>query len=220
MSESKTIWQTLNDIDISKYVKQKGKLDYLPWSSAIGLVKPYYPGMSTTIYKNDLGFNYHTDGHTCWVEVGVTIEEQEEREYLPVMNHANKSIPKDQVTSVDVNKAIKRGIVKALSNHGLGIELYAGEELPSETEEETRRKSYSTWSKANEQERLSTKKEFMIVCEDNGVNRDDVVSFLDFVSPGMKENEKFNEIVHFMRKSDLLVDQLEAYLKWKAKQAS
>lgn len=133
---NKTVWATLNEIDVSKYIKKKGQLSYLAWSTAIGLVKPYYPDVSYKVYKNDLGFTYHTDGKTCWVEVGVTINGVEAIEYLPVMNHSNKSIPLDQLTSVDVNKAIKRATVKALAHHGLGINLYTGEELPSETEDE------------------------------------------------------------------------------------
>ena len=80
-------------------------------------------------------------------------------------------------------------------------------------------KSYGTWSKTNEQEKLVYKKEFMEICESNGVNRDDIKDFFDFVSPGMDEKATFNEIVHFLRKQDLMVEQIEAYVKWKEKQA-
>ena len=135
MSKEKTVWNTLNDIDVKPYIKKKGQLDYLPWSVAIGLVKPYYPNMKVKVYESDSGINYFSDGNTCFVKVGVTIEDLEEIEYLPIMDFKNKSIPKDNVTSVDVNKSIKRAVVKALSSHGLGIVLYAGEELPSIAED-------------------------------------------------------------------------------------
>jgi len=130
----KDIWQQLNSIDVSGYIKKKGQLDYLPWSVAIGLVKPYFD-MSVRVYENELGFNYHTDGLTCWVKVGVIISSFEEIEYLPIMDFKNKAIPKGDVTSVEVNKAIKRATVKALASHGLGIVLYSKEELPSEPTE-------------------------------------------------------------------------------------
>ena len=220
MSDNKTVWQTLNDIDVDKYIKKKANLDYLPWSSAMGLVKPYYPDASYKVYKNDLGWNYHTDGSTCWVEVGVTIENIEAIEYLPVMDYKNKSIPKEHVTSVDINKAIKRATVKALAQHGLAISLYTGEELPSETQDEVKRKSYNTWSKANELDKKNYKIEFMGLCADSEVDKEDIKDFLSFVSPGMDEKETHNQIVHFLRQPELLSDQLESYKSYVIKQAS
>ena len=80
-------------------------------------------------------------------------------------------------------------------------------------------KSYGTWSKTNEQEKLTYKKEFVEICENNGVPMKETKDFFDFVSPGMDEKATFNEMVHFLRKQDILVDQLETYLKWKEKQA-
>lgn len=75
--------------------------------------------------------NYFTDGKTCWVKVGVTIEGMEYVEMLPVMNFKNQSIPLDKVTSCDVNKAIQRAITKASARHGLGLlYVYAGEDYP------------------------------------------------------------------------------------------
>lgn len=133
--EDKTVWETLNNIDVTPYIKKKGKLDYLPWSIAMGLVKPYYPDVSYTLYKDERGCLYHTDGKTCWVEVGVTIQGQECIEYLPIMNYVNKAITVDEVTSMDANKAIKRATVKALAQHGLGIKLYSHEDLPTEPTE-------------------------------------------------------------------------------------
>ena len=51
-------------------------------------------------------------------------------EYLPVMDHRNRSIPAESVTSFDVNKAIQRSLTKACARHGLGLYIYAGEDLP------------------------------------------------------------------------------------------
>jgi len=51
-------------------------------------------------------------------------------EYLPVMDFRNKSIPLDKVTSMDVNTSIQRSLTKAVARHGLGLYIYAGEDLP------------------------------------------------------------------------------------------
>lgn len=50
---------------------------------------------------------------------------------LPVMNYRNQSISQGEVTSFDVNKAIQRSLTKALARHGLGLYIYAGEDLPN-----------------------------------------------------------------------------------------
>lgn len=62
----------------------------------------------------------------------MTIEGQELIEMLPVMDNRNRSIPLEQVTSFDVNKAIQRSLTKAAARHGLGLYIYAGEDLPEE----------------------------------------------------------------------------------------
>lgn len=137
MEKKKSIFQTLNDINVNGHteVKDTGRvrLTYLSWAWAWAEVKKNYPDATYTVYENANGWNYHTDGRTCWVKTGVTIEGMEHIEYLPVMDNRNNSIPVDKVTSMDVNKAIQRSLTKAAARHGLGLYIYAGEDLP-ETE--------------------------------------------------------------------------------------
>jgi len=131
-----SVFETLNKIDVNEHTEKKGNLTYLSWAWAYRVVKQHFPLMTYKTYENDLGFNYHTDGSTCWVKVSTTIEELEHIEYLPVMDFRNKSIPKDVVTSMDVNNAIQRALTKSLARHGLGLYIYAGEDLPIEPEVE------------------------------------------------------------------------------------
>ena len=96
-------------------------------------MKKVYPEATFTIYERQTDFgpvNYFTDGRTCWVKTGLTINGLEHIEELPVMNFSNKAIPLDAVTSTDVNKAIQRSLTKAAARHGLGLYIYAGEDLP------------------------------------------------------------------------------------------
>ena len=51
---------------------------------------------------------------------------------LPVMDFSNRSVPLAKLTSTDVNKAIQRSLTKAAARHGLGLYIYAGEDLPEE----------------------------------------------------------------------------------------
>lgn len=121
---------TLNAINVNDKTERKGKLTYLSWAWAWGEVKKLHPDANYTIYENADGWNYHTDGRTCWVKTGVTVNGIEHIEYLPVMDHQNRSIPFERVNSFDVNKTIQRSLTKAVARHGLGLYIYAGEDLP------------------------------------------------------------------------------------------
>lgn len=126
----------LNSINCNDKTEKKNGLTYLAWAYAWGEVKKLFPDATYTIYENAQGWFYHTDGNTCWVKTGVTINGIEHIEYLPVMDFKNRSIPVEQVTSFDVNKAIQRSLTKAVARHGLGLYIYAGEDLPDEGEQQ------------------------------------------------------------------------------------
>ena len=132
METIKSVFSTLNAVNCNGHTEKKNNLTYLSWAWAWAEVKKLYPNASYTIYENANQWNYFTDGKTCWVKTGVTIEGLEHIEYLPVMDFRNNSIPADKVTSFDVNKAIQRSLTKACARHGLGLYIYAGEDLPEE----------------------------------------------------------------------------------------
>lgn len=134
MSDSKNYFKDLNAIDCSGKIEKKNGLSYLSWAFAWAEVKKYDPNANYTIYENADGWNYFTDGRTCWVKTGVTANGIEHIEYLPVMDFRNKSIPLESVTSFDVNKTIQRSLTKAVARHGLGLYIYAGEDLPEESD--------------------------------------------------------------------------------------
>lgn len=136
----KSVFATLNAINCNDKTEKKNGLTYLSWAWAWAEVKKAYPNAAYTIYEwvNQYGCpqNYFTDGRTCWVKTGVTIDGLEHIEELPVMDFRNASIPADKVTSFDVNKAIQRSLTKAAARHGLGLYIYAGEDLPEDAEQQ------------------------------------------------------------------------------------
>lgn len=142
-----SVFGVLSAIDCSEHIEKKEsgrdrngnpiKLSYLSWAWAWHICKEHYPDAFYTIYETPEGRPYFDDGRTCWVKTGVTIMGQEHIEYLPIMDYRNLSIPVEKVTSMDMNKAIQRSLTKALARHGLGLYIYAGEDLPW-TEEEAK----------------------------------------------------------------------------------
>ncbi len=151
---SRKVFSTLYDLNLNDKIKDKIGLKYLSWAYAWGELKKVYPDAEmkiytrtvktqevneivgtdgskkvvTTSYENEVP--YFTDGRTCFVKVGVTIEGIEYFELLPVMDNKNNALNVVSVTSVAVNKAIQRAFVKACARHGLGLYVYAGEDLP------------------------------------------------------------------------------------------
>ena len=123
-------------INVNDRTEKKNGLTYLSWAWAWAEVKKLYPDANYAIVPqvmDELGNTrfWHDDGRTGWVEVTVTIDGLTQYEVLPIMDYKNKSIPAEQITSFDANKAVKRAVTKAIGLCcGLGLYIYAGEDLP------------------------------------------------------------------------------------------
>lgn len=170
-----SVFQTLSAIDVSGKTEKKSNLTYLSWAWAWGELKNKYPDASYKIYENEIDdllvhgeqafpikrkVNYFTDGRTAWVKVGVTVDGQEHIEMLPVMDHRNKSIALNALDSFAVNKTIQRALTKAIARHGLGLYIYAGEDLPEAVKEE----------KQSEQTLIAFQRALDTYQRNNGVN--------------------------------------------------
>lgn len=130
----KNYFEVLNAIDVSDKTEKKNNLTYLSWAWAWGELKKKHPDATYKVYENKDEWNYFTDGRTAWVKVSVTANGVEHVEMLPVMDFRNKSIQLNAITSFEVNKAIQRALTKAIARHGLGLYIYAGEDLPEESD--------------------------------------------------------------------------------------
>lgn len=143
-AKKKSVFETLNAINVNGRTETKNGLTYLSWAWAWATAKENYPEATYTIYEDADGVFYHRDHNSAWVKTGVTIEGIEHIEYLPVMDFRNNSIELIKIKSTDVNKAIQRSLTKALARHGLGLYVYAGEDLPSAEKEQPKVESKKT----------------------------------------------------------------------------
>lgn len=207
MTES-NYFNELNKIDVSAKVEKKNGLSYLSWAWAWAELKKRYPDSNYTIYEDSAGNFYHNDGHTCWVKVGVTVNGIEHREYLPVMDYRNTSIPVDKVTSFDVNKAIQRALTKAVARHGLGLYIYAGEDLPESAETATKApetvkptKTSKTPSEDKEKARESYNK-LIAFCKENGYDIETVAK--EYKLNANSSSNDFETVLHRLVLNDAL----------------
>ena len=130
----KQVWDTLSAIDVKPFVRKKGKLDFLPWSVAWRELMKHYPESS---YEFDEPKMYDNGTGEQWVTVRIVDGNNvmERRWWLPYMTHTNA--PAKDITSTQVNATRMRAIVKCLAMCGLGTSLYAGDDLPDETNDAT-----------------------------------------------------------------------------------
>lgn len=130
----KTLFQQLYDINVNDKLEKKANLSYLSWAWAWAEVKKIDPNTSAEIHEfplpnvEGIKVPYLQTPTGYFVKVSVTIKGQTETEWLPVMDHRNKTIEKPN--AFDINKTTKRCLVKAIALHGLGLYVYAGEDLP------------------------------------------------------------------------------------------
>lgn len=146
------VFKDLNSINVNDNTEKKKNLTYLSWAWAWKSVKEKYPDATYTIFKDENNKPYIYDdglGYMCFTTV--TIKDQTLEMWLPVMDGANKAMKKESYTystkygekevsaasMFDINKTIMRCLVKNLAMFGLGIYIYAGEDLPTDEEGKT-----------------------------------------------------------------------------------
>jgi len=186
IDKEKSNFQVLNSINVSDKIEKKNGLSYLSWAYAWGELKTLYPSAKRTVYETPEGCIYHTDGKTCWVKVGITIDGIEEIEILSVLDYKNQAILLENVTSANVCNSIQRCGTKAIARHGLGLYIYAGEDLPESIIEQQK--------------------------EDEAAKKYKLASdFLDSILKAILESKSLEEISLLLQKNALGIKSLEKY---------
>lgn len=187
-------FEKLKKVNVNDKLSRKMDLKYLSWADAWNLLKTNCPNAFYTIYERDISIKetilvegktiektytnkvpYFTDGSTGFVKVGVTVDNVEYVEMLPIMDHRNQSISISLIKSVDVNRAIQRAFVKACARHGLGLYVYAGEDFPEDS-------SIPQNSPASDNELITLQNKIIAniqeISQRADINQDDINSYL------------------------------------------
>ena len=117
-------------INVNDRTEKKGDLTYLSWAWAWAEFKKVYPRATYTIKSFDGKPYIKEDGAGYMVFTTVTADDLTLEMWLPVMDNKNKAMIEPTMT--DINKAIMRCLTKNLAMFGLGLYIYAGEDLPEE----------------------------------------------------------------------------------------
>ena len=125
------VFEVLNNVDVSGLTDIKGKFKYLSWSNAVRETSKIFPSMTWEMTKwehlpylrTDLGY---------FVECTVIIEGLSKTQMMPVLDFKNQTATSPMAS--DINKSQMRALAKAIALHGLGIDLWAGEDINGEYE--------------------------------------------------------------------------------------
>lgn len=134
-----SVWETLSKIDVSSYVESKNGFTYLSWAHAWREIKNIYPQAVFKKHRHEeTGTPVFMDHNgNAYVVVTVVIKTDDEiadaTEVFPVLSSSNK--PVQNPNAFEVNKALQRGLTKAMAYLGLGFYIYAGEDLPEGDEQ-------------------------------------------------------------------------------------
>jgi hypothetical protein len=123
-----SVFQTLNAIDVNKHVEKKGQFTYLSWAWAVAELRKASPTATWEVIKTD-GLPFCKTECGYFVEVSVTVDGITLSQIHPVLDNSNKTIP--MPNAFQINTSIQRCLVKAIALHGLGLYIYAGEDLPT-----------------------------------------------------------------------------------------
>ena len=117
----------LSKIDVSRHIEKKGQFSYLSWPFAVSQLRQFDP-VATWDVKRFNNLPYMATELGYFVELAVTVKGVTLSQIHPVLDNKNRPIMAP--SSFDINTSIQRCLVKAIALHGLGLSIYAGEDLP------------------------------------------------------------------------------------------
>lgn len=128
MTETKSIYSQLASIDVSGKTEKKGKFTYLSWTYAVDQLLQVYPEAKMEVSTNPDGLPFFSSGNGVFVHCKVTVDGVTREQWHPVMDFKNKSVASPD--ACQIHTSIQRCMTKAIAMHGLGLNIYAGEDLP------------------------------------------------------------------------------------------
>lgn len=157
--DEKNLFEVLNNVDVNEHKEDRNGFTYLSWAWAWQEVMKRYPDATYEIVKAENGLPYVASELGVMVFTRVTIKDMTREMWLPVMDSANRALKLtpytiktkygeqtiNAATMFDVNKAIMRCLVKNLAMFGLGLYIYAGEDLPEMVKEEKTKQTLASW---------------------------------------------------------------------------
>jgi len=125
-------FEVLNKVDVSQFTEKKGQFNYLSWAYAVRELLKVCPDATWEVHLFDNADGtkqpYMKNGTGAYVQVTVDVDNVKRTQVHPVLDNRNKPIEKPN--AFEINTSIQRCLAKAIALHGLGLYIFAGEDLP------------------------------------------------------------------------------------------
>ena len=129
MSNTKqSTFMKLYKTDVSKYTEKKGQFSYLSWANAVAELKKACPTARWGVTKAEDGSPFFVTQCGYFVDVWVEVDGISLSQIHPVLDNRNQSI--EQPNAFQINTSLQRALAKCIALHGLGLYIFAGEDLP------------------------------------------------------------------------------------------
>ncbi len=123
-----SIFKKLYETNVNEHIEKKGQFSYLSWPYAVAQLRLADPTASWEVKRFADDLPYQKTDLGVFVEVAVTVQGVTLSQIHPVLDGKNR--PLLEPSAFDINTSIQRCLVKAVALHGLGLYIYAGEDLP------------------------------------------------------------------------------------------
>ena len=128
-TKTKNYFTELDQVDVTRHIEKKGKFSYLSWAYAVRELKKRHPSATWVVHEyGEERIPYINTECGFFVRVTVIVDTVEMTQVHPVLDHQNRTVATPN--AFQINTSIQRCLAKAIALHGLGIHLYAGEDLP------------------------------------------------------------------------------------------
>ena len=214
------IFLLLSQVNVNDHVEQKdtgkAKLNYLSWVWAWSEVRKRFPDANYTVKRDpETNLPYKSDPRFgIMVETTVKIGNEEHPMWLPVMDGANNAMKEEpyeiqtklgtktvaKASMMDINKAIMRCLAKNLAMFGLGIYIYAGEDMPEENDEAKATVAELVEAVAGEIERLKTRDKIETSEQKKELAVNHIIPFIGNANYKMcKDADKLNKLLEHLK---------------------
>ena len=173
--EKENAFDILNKIDVNKNKKKKGQFDYLSWAWAVTELLKVRPDATWHTHEYEVDnkiMPYMVTEAGFFVKVSVTVDGITRSQIHPVLDHRNQTIQSPNANQI--NTSIQRCLAKAIALHGLGLYIYAGEDLP-------------------EPDKLEAKERAQVLAEAQGVDKTFVDELIKKMDSGQINQKNLNQ---------------------------
>lgn len=182
-------FEKLSSVNVNEHTEKKNNLTYLSWAWAWSEFKKVYPEATYKIWRDEEGRPYIFDPRLGYmVFTSVTVGDLTHEMWLPVMDNKNsamkdvkyqfkrgyKTIDVEPATMFDVNTAIMRCLVKNLAMFGLGLYIYAGEDIPEEEKPDPPKGKVKSVEQVSDNPKMSAHDRIVYFCNEHQLLLEDV----------------------------------------------